>query len=79
MLKIVPSYQSDMQPDPLFWEDRWLHGTRIQEFAPGIYNRVAKRVKATQTVYEAITLGSWIRDIGPDMAYERVFDKKLPH
>lgn len=60
--------------EALFWEDRWLHGIRIQEFAPGIYERISKRARSTRTVHDAISMGAWTRDISPDMAYEDLVD-----
>lgn len=51
----------------LFWEDRWFNGYRIQEIAPLVYERVAKRTRLSRSVLEALTDATWARDVGPDM------------
>lgn len=51
----------------IFWEDRWLGGWRIQEIAPKIYDRIPMRVRSTKKVFDALHLGSWAGDIGPDI------------
>ena len=40
-------------------------GSRIQELAPRLYDRIPARVKNSRTVYEAITSDAWARDLGP--------------
>ena len=54
---------------PYFWEDRWLDGMQMQELAPSLYEGVSRRVKATRTVHEVISLGTSARDINPNMAF----------
>lgn len=51
----------------LFWEDRWLHGFTVQEIAPRLYDMVLVRAKRTTTVHQAVTLGTWATDVGPEM------------
>ena len=51
----------------LFWEDRWLDGYRIEEFAPNIHSRIPKRIHKLLHVKEVVTSGAWAHDVGPDM------------
>nr|XP_020198665.1 uncharacterized protein LOC109784478 [Aegilops tauschii subsp. strangulata] len=51
----------------LFWEDRWMDGYRIAEFAPLIYAAVPPLKRRTRTLKEAITTGVWASDIKPDL------------
>ncbi|KAI4985495.1 hypothetical protein ZWY2020_018125 [Hordeum vulgare] len=70
--------------DTLFWEDRWLDEVRLQEFAPALYAFVSARAKATRVVYYAVTLGSWVQDVTPNMAFNALLEyldlwKRLGH
>jgi hypothetical protein len=47
----------------LFWTDNWIHGNSIQEMAPALLAVVSRRAIRTQTVAQALTNGSWIRQI----------------
>ena len=47
----------------LFWSDRWLHGTSLEDMAPCLCNAVSARVRAQCTVAQALTNKQWIKDI----------------
>jgi hypothetical protein len=47
----------------LFWDDRWLHGTRISDIAPSLYNSIPRRIAKRRTVKEAFLNRRWISDI----------------
>lgn len=56
----------------LFWEDRWLHGNRIQDVAPSIYGVVAPRTRASRTVRQALQDNTWATDVGPNLGLENI-------
>lgn len=56
-----------------FWEDRWLHGMRIQEIAPLIYDRIRPSIRNARTVVEALG-GIWPTDVGPDLGVDDIRD-----
>lgn len=47
----------------LFWEDNWLQGESIRDYAPYLYQFVSKRTRETQTVRQALTQRQWVRSI----------------
>jgi hypothetical protein len=47
----------------LFWRDRWLHGQRVEDFAPRLLATIPKRRANKCTVLEALTDQKWISDI----------------
>jgi hypothetical protein len=47
----------------LFWNDRWLHGTRISDIAPSLYKSIPRRIANRRTVKEALLNRRWISDI----------------
>ena len=48
-----------------FWTDRWLQGSSIEVYAPGLFAAVCKRKKRA-TVAETMIQNAWIRHItGP--------------
>ena len=51
----------------LFWEDRWLEGSRIQDIAPRVYAKVPPRKRHGLTVQTAIQEGFWPRNINPNL------------
>jgi hypothetical protein len=50
----------------LFWDDPWLDGRSIQDFAPDLWAVVPKRFRCSRTVASALLGNTWICDIvGP--------------
>lgn len=47
----------------LFWTDNWIHGESIQAMAPALLAVVSRQAVRAQTVAQALTNGSWIRQI----------------
>ena len=47
----------------LFWTDRWLLGTRLEDLAPSVFQAVPARVRKARTVAEALVDHSWVSDI----------------
>jgi hypothetical protein len=47
----------------LFWSDRWLLGTSLEELAPNVHKTVPLRVRKSRTVTEALIDHSWVSDI----------------
>ena len=47
----------------LFWNDRWLHGTRIADIAPSLHKSIPRRIANKRTVKEALVNRKWISDI----------------
>ncbi|AQK53266.1 uncharacterized protein [Zea mays] len=47
----------------LFWTDRWLDGSCIQDFAPAVVANVGKRAISSRTVAHALQNWQWINDI----------------
>jgi hypothetical protein len=39
----------------LFWQDRWIHGKKIEDLAPRLIAAVPNRIKNNRTVLEALT------------------------
>lgn len=58
----------------LFWEDRWLGGFRVQELAPNIYAAVQKSVRSSTTVHQALSLGSWVVDVSPELSVQMLHE-----
>lgn len=42
-------------------------GSRIQDLAPRLYNRISTRARNSRTVHDALTSGAWARDLGPSI------------
>lgn len=51
----------------LFWEDRWLDDFRVQDVAPGIYDRVDSTTRASRTVFHALSMGELALYVGPEL------------
>jgi hypothetical protein len=47
----------------LFWTDRWVDGSRIQDFAPVVVANVGKRALSSRTVAHALENWQWVSDI----------------
>jgi hypothetical protein len=47
----------------LFWQDRWLHGQRIADFAPRLLAAVPKNRINKCTIQEALCANKWVSDI----------------
>jgi hypothetical protein len=47
----------------LFWTDRWLDGSCIQDFAPAVVANVGKRAISSRTVAHALQNWQWVSDI----------------
>ena len=47
----------------LFWTDRWVDGSRIQDFAPAVVANVGKRALSSRTVAHALENWQWVSDI----------------
>lgn len=47
----------------LFWEDRWIEGHAVHEFAPQLYECIPKWRRKTRTVAAGLETNSWARDI----------------
>jgi hypothetical protein len=47
----------------LFWTDKWLHGCSVESLAPAVFARVPPRIRARQTVAEALNNNKWITSI----------------
>jgi hypothetical protein len=47
----------------LFWLDRWVHGQRIEDLAPRLFQLVPKRVANKRTVVDASTDSKWVQDL----------------
>jgi hypothetical protein len=54
----------------LFWHDKWIHDSCVEDIAPLVFESVATRRKNSRTVAEALVDNSWIRDLGPDLSLE---------
>jgi hypothetical protein len=44
----------------LFWLDRWVHGQRIEDLAPRLFQLVPKRVDNRRMAVEALTDSKWV-------------------
>jgi hypothetical protein len=47
----------------LFWQDRWVHGKKIDDLAPRLVAVVPKRIKNIRIILEALTDRNWLTDI----------------
>jgi hypothetical protein len=47
----------------LFWLDRWVHGQRIEDLVPRLFQLVPKRVANKRTVVDALTDSKWVQDL----------------
>ena len=47
----------------LFWSDRWIHGSRLEDLAPNVFKSVPIRVRNKRTVAEALHKLTWVTDI----------------
>jgi hypothetical protein len=47
----------------MFWSDKWLHGKRIADLAPKLFDTIPKRYVNSRTVQEAILTRRWVSDI----------------
>jgi hypothetical protein len=47
----------------LFWQDRWIHGKKIEDLAPRQLAAVPNRIRNSRTVLEALTDRKWLNDI----------------
>lgn len=54
----------------LFWEDRWLNGSRLEEIAPLVYATVSPRAKTSRLLKDALSSEVWVTDIRPDLSFE---------
>lgn len=54
----------------LFWEDRWMNGSRIQELAPTVYGTIPNRIRRAKLVSDALQNDNWVGDIGPDLSLQ---------
>lgn len=46
-----------------FWEDRWLNGRSVREFAPQLYACVPKRRRKGRTIADGLNANNWACDI----------------
>jgi hypothetical protein len=46
-----------------FWQDRWVHGKKIEDLAPRLLAAVPNKIKNNRTVLEALTDRKWLTDI----------------
>jgi hypothetical protein len=47
----------------MFWSDKWLHGKRIADLAPKLFDTIPKRYVNNRTVQEAILTRRWVSGI----------------
>jgi hypothetical protein len=47
----------------MFWTDKWLHGKRIPDIAPTLFESIPKRIVNRRTVQKALINRKWIWDI----------------
>ena len=47
----------------LFWTDRWLHGSCLEDLAPNVVSCVPLKFRKKRTVAEALLGNSWVADI----------------
>lgn len=46
-----------------FWQDRWVHGKKIEDLAPRLLAAVPKKIRNSRTVLEALTDRKWLTGI----------------
>ena len=54
----------------LFWEDRWLNGSRVCDIAPLVYDRIPPRIIRCMLVSDSVINNNWAGQIGPNLAPE---------
>jgi hypothetical protein len=47
----------------LFWSDRWLNGSAVQDIAPAVVRMVGRRVFSSRTVAQALDNWQWVGNI----------------
>ena len=47
----------------LFWKDRWIAGSSVEDIAPALIGLVAKRTRSSQSVAVALQGNQWIREL----------------
>jgi hypothetical protein len=47
----------------LFWTDKWIHGQKIADLVPRLFDTIPKKITNRRTVQEALTDRRWIADI----------------
>jgi hypothetical protein len=47
----------------LFWSDKWLHGSSLENLAPVVFASVPSRIRKRQTVAEALDNNKWVSAI----------------
>jgi hypothetical protein len=47
----------------LFWTAKWVHGQKIADLLPRLFEFISKRITNRRTVQEALTNRRWISDI----------------
>jgi hypothetical protein len=56
------------EQNTLFWQDRWIPGRAMTNYAPGITLHVKTRIKNSRTVAEAMYENRWVGDINGSLA-----------
>jgi hypothetical protein len=54
----------------LFWRDRWLKGSSVEEIAPALFDLVPTRRKNSRKVSEALHNNGWLSDIADTLDQE---------
>jgi hypothetical protein len=49
--------------DTLFWSDKWLNGSAVQDIAPAVVCMVGRRAISSRTVAQALDNWQWVSDI----------------
>jgi hypothetical protein len=47
----------------LFWSDRWLNGSAVQDIAPAVVRMVGRRAFSSRTVAQALDNWQWVGNI----------------
>jgi hypothetical protein len=47
----------------LFWSDKWIHGQKIADLVPRLFDVIPKRITNRRMVQGALTNRRWILDI----------------